>query len=65
MDDGALDLEFETSASASFVMTNYDCFRTWMMAQMGHWTGHFDAGHSASFLMTNYDCFRTWMGHWT
>ena len=37
-------------------MTNHNCFRTWMtgpwtwmMAQMGHWTGHFDAGPSASF----------------
>ena len=54
-------------------MTNHNCFRTWMtgpwtwmMAQMGHWTGHFDAGPSASFLTTNYECFRNrMMGHWT
>ena len=57
---------FETSPSAPFVMTNYDCPRTWMMTQMGHWTGHVDAGPSASFLTTNYECFRNrMMGHWT
>ena len=51
---------------ASSLMPNYDCFRTWMMAQMGHWTCRFDAGPSASWVMTNYDCFRTWMmGRWT
>ena len=57
---------FETSPSASFVMRNYDCFRTWMM---GQWTCHFEAFCPASFSITNDDCFWTWMmaqmGHWT
>ena len=54
LDDGALD---------SSLMTNYDCFRTWMM---GHWLWSFQVPPSALRVMTNYDRFRTWMmGHWT
>ena len=65
LDDGALDLSFWSWAPgpASFLMTNYDCFRTWMM---GPWTWSFEASPSASFVIANYHCFRTWMmGHWT
>ena len=54
LDDGALVLS---------LMTNYDCFWTWMM---GRWTWSFEADPSASSVMTNYDCFRTWMmERWT
>ena len=54
LDDGALDLS---------LMTNYDCFRTWMM---GHWTWSFQVAPSVSCVMKNYDRFWTWMlGHWT
>ena len=47
LDDGALVLS---------LMTNYDCFWTWMM---GRWTWSFEADPSASRVMTNYACFRT------
>ena len=43
--DGALDsCRLDASPSASYAMTNYHCFRTWIM---GRWTCHLEAGPSA------------------